>query len=62
MKGITLISFVITIIILIILTGISLNLLLGNVGLLSKSKTASEKYNKQSATETMNLKITNVQM
>lgn len=61
-EGITLISLVVTIIILIILAGISISLMLGNDGILNRSKTASEEYNKQSATETINLKITNVQM
>lgn len=61
-KGITLISLVITIIVLIILAGISISLMSGNDGILNKSRTASEEYNKQTATETMNLKITNVQI
>ena len=43
-KGITLISLVITIIILIILAGISINLILGENGLFSKAKQAKEEY------------------
>ena len=61
-RGITLISLVITIIILIILAGVTLNMLLGENGIINRTKTASEEYNKQTATETMNLKITNVQI
>ena len=62
MTGITLISLVITIIVLIILAGISISLMLENDGILNKSKTASEEYKKNSATEMMNLKITTCQM
>lgn len=42
-KGITLVALVITIIILIILAGISLNIILGDNGIIGKSKTAKEK-------------------
>ncbi len=43
-KGITLISLVITIIILIILAGISINLVLGENGLFNRAKQAKEEY------------------
>ncbi len=43
-KGITLISLVITIIILIILAGISINLVLGKNGLFNRAKQAKEEY------------------
>lgn len=43
-KGITLLSLVITIILLIILAGISISLSLGNNGLFRKSKDAKELY------------------
>ena len=43
-KGITLISLVITIIILIILAGISINLILGENGLFTKAREAREKF------------------
>ncbi len=43
-KGITLISLVITIIILIILAGININLVLGENGLFSRAKQAKEEY------------------
>lgn len=61
-KGITLIVLVITIIILLILVGVTIIALTGNHGILSKSNTASEENNKQTATEIMNLKITNAQI
>ena len=41
-KGITLIALVITIIVLIILAGISINLVLGENGLFNKAKQAAE--------------------
>ena len=61
-KGITLISLVITIIILIMLAGIAINLSIGEKGLLSKAKYAKEETNKQTATEKVNLKITTAQI
>ena len=61
-KGITLIALVITIIILIILAGITIRLTLGNTGIVNKAQTASEKTIKEAAKEAMNLKITNVQI
>lgn len=61
-KGITLISLVVTIIVLIILAGISINLILGDNGIIQKSKQASSEYEKQAATEKINLKITNIQI
>ena len=60
--GITLIALVITIIVLIILAGVTLNMLLGENGIINRTKTAKEQNDKATATETMNLKITNVQM
>lgn len=44
MKGITLISLVITIVILIILTTVIVNLSLGNNGIFNRTKTAKEQY------------------
>lgn len=61
-EGITLISLVVTIIILIILSAISINMITGNNGLLNKAQTASNETKKSQATETMNLKITNIQI
>ena len=61
-NGITLISLVITIIVLIILAGVTLNMLLGENGIINRTKTAKDENEKATATETMNLKITNVQI
>ncbi len=61
-KGITLISLVITIIILIILTSVAIYLGLSNNGIFTEAKQAKETTNKQTATEIINLKITTAQM
>ena len=61
-KGITLISLVITIIILIILSSVAIYLSLNNNGIFTKTKQAKEETNKQTATEIINLKITNCQI
>lgn len=50
-KGITLITLVITIIVLIILAGVAINLSLGNNGLFNKSKQAKENYKQAEANE-----------
>ncbi len=50
-NGITLISLVITIILLIILAGIGINLSIGENGLFNKAKQAKEKYNETKAKE-----------
>ena len=60
--GITLIALVVTIVILIIIAGISINMILGNNGLFNKTNQAKEEHQKQTATEIMNLKITNIQI
>lgn len=61
-KGITLIALIITIIILLILAGVTILALTGDNGILEKGKKANEETNKQTATEIMNLKITNAQI
>lgn len=60
-KGITLIALVITIIILLIFAGISIAELNKN-GILGKAQISKEENQKQTATETINLKITNIQI
>ena len=50
-KGITLISLVITIIILLILAGVSLNLVLGKNGLIRRSQEAKEAYTQSQSEE-----------
>ncbi len=61
-SGITLISLVITIIVLIILSAVAIYLSLGNNGIFIKTKEAKEITNKQEATDIINLKITTAQM
>ncbi len=61
-KGITLISLVITIIVLIILASVAMYLSLGNNEIFIKTKQAKEETNKKEATEKINLKITTAQM
>lgn len=56
-KAITLIALVITIIILIILAGITINLMLGKNGIFNKAKEAKEKTQYAHALEIINLKI-----
>lgn len=53
---------VITVIILLILAGITIATLMGDNGLLNKADKAKEQNRKQTSTEIMKLKITNIQM
>lgn len=61
-KGITLISLVVTIVILLMLACIVINLGIGDNKLFNKTKYAKEETNKQTATEKINLKITTAQI
>lgn len=61
-SGITLIVLVITIIILLILVGVTIAFLTGENGILKKSTKAAKETEKQTATEIINLKITNAQI
>ena len=61
-KGITIISLIITIILLIILAGLAINIRLGENSLLNKAKYGTEETKKQTATEKINLKITTAQI
>lgn len=56
-KGITLVALVIAVVVLLILTGVSLNLIFGRNGILSKSNDVANKYSKQSENERTELKI-----
>ena len=60
--GITLISLVITIVLLIILASVGIYLSLRDNGILNRANDAKELTNKQTATEKINLKITTAQM
>ena len=55
--GITLITLVITIIVLLILSGVTLNMVIGENGLFGKANIAKEETNKSTATEEVKLKI-----
>jgi len=61
-RGITLIVLIVTIIILLILAGITVSFLTGENGLLNKAKNAQEENRKQTATEVIKLKITDAQI
>lgn len=57
MKGITLIALVVTIVILLILAGVSLNLVLGNNGIVNKAKDAKEVTARARAEESVALEV-----
>ena len=61
-KGITLISLVVTVIILIILATVSILTITGEGGILQKTVKGEEENKKQTATEKINLKITTIQI
>ena len=61
-RGITLIALVVTIVVLLILAGVSIKMLTGDNGILNKANEATEENRKQTAAEKMNLKITNIQI
>lgn len=60
-SGITLISLIITIVVLVVIASISVFLIINN-GIVDKTKIASSSYNKETATDIMNLKITNIKI
>ncbi|MFR3919747.1 MAG: hypothetical protein ACLTXD_01145 [Clostridia bacterium] len=59
-KGITLVTLVIAVVVLLILTGVSLNLIFGRNGILSKSNDVANKYSKQSENERTELNDINL--
>ncbi|MGN1327483.1 MAG: type II secretion system protein [Clostridia bacterium] len=61
-KGITLIALVVTIVVLLILAGISLNLVLGNNGLITKAKDAKEKTQKSTVKDEVSLLVADWQI
>lgn len=61
-RGITLIALIITIIVLLILAGVTVKLTIGDRGIFETSKIAKEETNKSQATEIMKLKIVDMQM
>ena len=60
-NGITLIALVITIIVLLILAGVTLRIAL-NGGIINKSQTAVDKYTEESAREKLSLALAEYQM
>ena len=54
-KGITLVALIITIIILIILSGVTINSIIGQDGLLKKAQIASQEYKKAQAKEELDI-------
>lgn len=54
-KGITLVALVITIIVLLILAGVSISLVIGQNGLITRSKSGANTYQKAAANETNQL-------
>ena len=62
MKGITLIALVITIVVLMILAGVSINTVLGDDGIIKKAKEATETTKRASAEEEMNRLVLEYQL
>lgn len=58
-KGITLVALVVTIIVLIILAGVSIALVLGNNGIVTKAQTGASKYKGAAANE--KAELTNIE-
>ena len=52
-KGITLIALVITIIVLLILAGVTINMVLGEDGIIEQAQAASRKHNEKSEISTI---------
>ena len=59
-KGITLIALVVTIVVLLILSGVAIASLTGDDNLLSKAQTSSETYEEKSAREKLQLELTSM--
>lgn len=60
-KGITLVALVVTIIVLIILAGVSINLVLGNNGIVTKAKQSSATYSEAQAREKLEMVLADLQ-
>ena len=61
-KGITLIALIITIVLLLIIAGVSVAFITGDNGILNKAKTASEETNKQAAMEKLKIALTEIKL
>ena len=62
MKGITLVALVVTVVVLLILAGVSLNLVLGENGIIKKAQEAAAQTDESSATETMSMYLTGLRL
>ena len=62
MKGITLVALVVTVVVLLILAGISLNLVLGDNGIITKAQEAAAKTEESSATESFSMYLTGLRL
>ena len=54
-KGITLVALVVTIVVLLILAGVSISLVVGQNGIVTRAQEASKKYNKAAIDERANM-------
>ena len=61
-KGITLIALVVTIVVLLILAGVSINLIIGDNGIITKAKQAASATEEASAKNDMELFLTGLRM
>ena len=61
MQGITLVALVVTIIVLIILAGVSINLVLGDNGIITKAREAKEQYEMAQVKEKLEMTIMEIQ-
>ena len=59
-KGITLVALVVTIIVLIILAGVSINLILGQYGIVNRATSGTETYSEKQAKEKLELELSNM--
>lgn len=59
-KAITLVALIVTIIILLLLAGITISLVLGDNGILNRAKTSGEEYTKASIKEEIELGIADI--
>ena len=62
MKGITLVALVVTIVVLLILAGVSINTVLGDDGIIKKAKEEAEATKQTSAEEEMNRLVLEYQL
>ena len=61
-KGITLVSMVITIIVMLILAGVSISMVVGENGVLTRASTSAVKTNLASVAEDFNLAVSDIEM